>query len=133
MTPLEQFEQKYFNSKVRDGQCVALLRQYWEEVYGIPHTGSVEGAYDLWTTYETNPKLQQYFQKIEGRPTSGDAAIFSPIKTNQYGHIALVVSAEDSWMNVFEQDGINAQYAHPNKWTWERYVGALRPRGNPIV
>ena len=42
MSKIIDFEKKYMGLKVRDGQCVALFRQYAEECFGIPHTGSVD-------------------------------------------------------------------------------------------
>lgn len=36
-------------------QCVDLFRQYCKDVLGLPHTGAVEGAKDLWLKYDNLP------------------------------------------------------------------------------
>lgn len=125
---LQEFENKYMGKVVRDGQCVALFRQYVQDCYSIPHTGSVDGAYDLWTSYDINPKLKQYFDKITDRPQVGDCVIFEPTKTNKYGHIAIATDVHLDGINVIEQDGFKLNGVKPAFWTYTRYVGALRPK-----
>ena len=123
------FANKYLGKSVRDGECVALFRQYMEEVFKIPHTGSVEGAYDLWTTYEKNPKMQKYFERIEGKPEPGDAAIFRPVSTNKYGHVAIVIAVNENGVRCVEQDGFKKGLGTKEAfWNWDRYAGALRAR-----
>ena len=76
---IEEFEKKYLGEMVRDGQCVSLFRQYAEECFGIPHTGPVEGAIDIWLTRDSNPLIKKYFNIVEGRPRTGDIIFFNPI------------------------------------------------------
>lgn len=45
--------------KVFGSQCVDVFRQYCEDVLNIPHTGSVEGAKDLYLNYEKLPLEQK--------------------------------------------------------------------------
>ena len=127
---LTSFAGKYLGKSVRDGECVALFRQYVGEVFNIPHTGSVEGAFDLWTTYFTNPLMEQYFDRTADKPQPGDAAIFCPTATNKYGHIAIVVHVDDHGMACIEQDGFKKELGVKEAfWNWDRYVGALKAKG----
>ena len=125
--------------KVRDGQCVSLIRQYAEECYGIPHTGSVDGAIDLWMTRDKNPQIRKYFDIVEGRPEEGDIIFLKPTDTNKYGHVAIVLEDRGDGFNCLEQDGLAVmeleKTGKTNKtigvktafWTWTRYAGAFRP------
>jgi len=124
--------------KVRDGQCVALIRDCVEVVYGIPHTGSVEGAIDIWRTRRANPKILQYFHIVEGRPERGDIIFFNPTSSNKYGHVAIVLEDKGDGFIIADQDGL--PFIDPVKyagfpiglktgfWNWTRYAGALRPK-----
>ena len=128
MSKILDFEKKYLGRKVRDGQCVALFRQYVEECYGIPHTGTVEGAIDVWKTRYSNPLIRKYFDVVEGRPVEGDVIFFNPTSSNKYGHVALVLEDRGDGFNCLEQDGFKLDGVKPAFWTWTRYAGALRPK-----
>ena len=125
---IRDFEKKYMGIKVRDGQCVALFRQYVEECFGIPHTGSVEGAIDVWLTRDSNLNIRKYFDIVEGRPTEGDIVFFNRSSTNKYGHVAIVLEDRGDGFSCLEQDGFKLDGVKPAFWTWTRYAGALRPK-----
>jgi len=127
---LADFAHKYMGKVVRDGQCVALFRQYAEECFGIPHTGSVEGAIDLWRTRDSNPKLGQHFEFVyePENLVPGDVVIFYNTSSNKYGHVALVEELHPDGMSVIEQDGFRLNGVKPAFWTFTRFAGALRPK-----
>jgi hypothetical protein len=131
--------------KVRDGQCVSLVRDCVEACYGIPHTGGVEGAIDVWLTRHSNPNIKKYFDIVEGRPLPGDVIIFTPTATNKWGHIGMVTEDRGDGFNIVSQDGLAALFEEGQPggrqgvigmkfefWTWTRYAGALRPKGSPF-
>ena len=125
--------QEYYDENcgtvVRDGQCVALFRDYVETCFGIPHTGGVEGAIDIWKTRNTNPALKKYFTVVEGRPIPGDVIFFNASNTNKYGHVAIVIEDRGNGFNVYESDGFNPNAgSRPGFWDWTRYAGALRAK-----
>jgi len=125
----DEYYEKNVGKKVRDGQCVALARDYSEVCYGIPHTGSVPGAIDIWKTRNTNPNIKRYFDIVEGRPEKGDLVFFNASNTNQWGHVAIVREDRGNGFNVFESDGFNPNAgSRPGFWDWTRYAGALRPK-----
>ena len=123
---LSQFEKKVMGTVVRDGQCVALFRQYAQDCFGIPHTGSVEGAINLWTN--ATPLMHKYFDFIKdtGELVNGDCIILSPTQTNRYGHVAIIIDCHGDGVNVIEQDGFKLSGVKPGFWTFKRFVGALR-------
>jgi hypothetical protein len=123
---IDQYEKTVMGSVVRDGQCVALFRDYAEVCYGIPHTGTVVGAINLWTDFDSNPLMAKYFEKVEGDPQKGDAAIFQATATNSFGHVAIVIERHTDGMNVMEQDGFKLNGVKPGFWTFRQFVGALR-------
>ena len=125
---LEEYVENNIGKKIRDGQCVALARDYAETCHEIPHTGGVVGAIDIWLSRHTNPKILQYFTIVEGRPEPGDWILFSPTATNKFGHIAVVLEDRGDGFNVFESDGFRPDAGSKRGfWTWSRYAGALRP------
>jgi hypothetical protein len=128
--------------KIRDGHCVGLVRDYAETCFGIPHTGSVEGATDIWKTRNSNSNIKKYFNVVEGRPEKGDVIFFHATDSNKWGHVAVVLEDRGDGFNILDQDGLAVLFEE-NKpggikgtigmktgfWTWTRYAGALRPKG----
>lgn len=133
---LDEFVKKYNGKKVDfDGrygcQCVDLFRQYCEDVLTIPHTGGVIGAAELYTKYEAMPLEKKYFEKIEFKgtpPMVGDVVIFKPTKKNGFGHVAIVLSADNLSMTVFEQDGYAQTGTKFAYWKYNHVLGFLRKR-----
>lgn len=111
---LDEFINKYNGKKVDyDGafgaQCVDLFRQYCKDVLNIPHTGSVNGAKELYLNYDSMPQEEKYFIKksrfeVAGR--AGFVAVYDATSSNIYGHVAIVLGTmPDGDLIVFEQNG----------------------------
>ena len=105
---LTQFIKKYLGTKVDfDGkfgpQCVDLVRQYYSEVLDVPQFPPVEGAKDI----IKNPgKLKVIKEDALADYSSGDVLIWGASRTNQYGHVAILVSIYNTkYFIVLEQDG----------------------------
>ncbi len=105
---LTQFIKKYLGTKVDfDGkfgpQCVDLARQYYSEVLDVPQFPPVEGAKDI----IKNPgKLKVIKEDALADYSSGDVLIWGASKTNQFGHVAILVSIYNTkYFIVLEQDG----------------------------
>lgn len=105
---LTQFIKKYLGTKVDfDGkfgpQCVDLARQYYSEVLDVPQFPPVEGAKDI----IKNPgKLKVIKEEALADYSSGDVLIWGASKTNQFGHVAILVSIYNTrYFVVLEQDG----------------------------
>lgn len=105
---MTQFIKKYLGTKVDfDGkfgpQCVDLARQYYSEVLNIPQFPPVEGAKDI----IKNPgNLKVIKEDALADYSSGDVLIWGASRTNQYGHVAILVSIYNTkYFIVLEQDG----------------------------
>lgn len=131
---LDGFVTKYLGRKVDfDGQfgaqCVDLFRQYCKEVLGIPHTGGVEGAKDLWEQYTKLPLEIRYFDRVNKNPLAGDVAIWGATNTNKYGHVAIVVgNMAGRDLLVFEQNGFTQKGAELKTRTIDNLLGYLRAK-----
>lgn len=132
---LNEFVQKY-NGKTIDydkaygAQCVDVFRQYCADVLNIAHTGGVNGAKDLFLDYFKMPKEQKYFSLVEERKApkykAGDVLVWNSTKTNQYGHVAILLAEMSGDLIVFEQNGIKQDGAKIILRTKENLLGALR-------
>ena len=138
---LQEYLDQNMGKVVRDGQCVALVRDYVEKCFGIPHTGSVDGAIDIWRTRHSNPNIKRFFDIVEGRPQRGDLIFFEATNSNRWGHTAGVLEDRGDGFNIFDQDGLAVLFEQGKPggvkgiigmktgfWTWTRYAGALRPK-----
>lgn len=105
---LTQFIKKYLGTKVDfDGkfgpQCVDLARQYYSEVLDVPQFPPVEGAKDI---IKYPGKLKVIKEDALADYSSGDVLIWGASRTNQYGHVAILVSIYNTkYFIVLEQDG----------------------------
>lgn len=127
---LSEFILKYRGQKVDydnayGAQCVDLFRQYCQDVLGIPHTGAVQGAKDLWLDYNNMPLEQKYFVKVKGAFRPGDVLVWDG---GQFGHVAIFLSMLGTNLIVFEQDGFKQDGAKIGLLKPSGLLGALRKR-----
>lgn len=98
-------------------QCVDLVDQYAQDIFGVPwpqSVGGVAGAKQLldrvpdefWIRTDNNPNDPNLI------PSKGDVVVFSGSALNQWGHTAVVESADVNGMWVVQQDG----FAQPLIW-----------------
>lgn len=110
-------------------QCVDLFRQYCKDVLNIPHTGSVEGAKDLYLNYSKLPLEIKYFERLCRGPVTGDVVVWDASPTNKYGHVAIVVgNMHGRDLLVFEQDGFKQDGAKLSVRNIDNLCGYLRPK-----
>lgn len=136
-------------------QCVDAAQQYGSDIFGVPWSaaiGGVTGAKqildaasdDYWTRTDNDPNNPNLI------PKQGDVVVFGGSAINQWGHVAIVDSADANGMWVIQQDGFapplqwadGAMYsAKPAHRAWLPYYGVgtgmvsgwLTPRENKIV
>ena len=133
---VNEFVDTYNGKKVDyDGrfgyQCVDLFRQYCKDVWQIPHTGGVVGAAELFTKYDKMPLEVKYLDRLVytgDMPETGDVVLFAPTKKNQYGHVAIVITASSQSMAVFEQDGFAQTGAYIKERGYGNVLGFLRKK-----
>jgi hypothetical protein len=94
-------------------QCVDLVDQYAQDIFGVPWSqcvGGVSGARQLldvapdayWIRTDNNPNDPNLV------PSPGDVVVFAGSAINEWGHTAVVESADGSGMWVLQQDGFAA-------------------------
>lgn len=105
---LTEFIRTYLGKKVDfDGafgaQCVDLYRQYCSSVLQVPQSPAVEGAKDI---IRKPGALKVTTENALADYTRGDVLVWGASKTNQYGHVAILVSVYNTkYFIVLEQDG----------------------------
>ena len=129
---LYEFATKYCGKKVDydkayGPQCVDLFRQYCHDM-GIPHTGSVEGAKELWELFSENNE-KKYFNRFNATyAMPGDVLIEDATATNRYGHVSIVLAADSLEALVLQQDGFAQDGCKLGVRNLKTALGVLRRR-----
>lgn len=92
---LEEFVAKRINTvcehpKGIKGQCVCLIRCYFDEVLNLPQFPSVQSAINLWDVLDT-PDFIQIPNSLFAIPQQGDIVIIAPFKGNPHGHVCIAL------------------------------------------
>ena len=132
---LAEFAAKYCGQKVDydkayGPQCVDMFRQYCADVVGCPHTGSVEGAKDLWFNFSDNDEKVYFDRYSSWFVKPGDVAIWDSTSTNKFGHVAIVLTVDTKakQLLVLEQDGFKKDGAKLTVRGYENLLGVLRAK-----
>lgn len=112
-------------------QCVDLFNLYNREVVGGPFIGTpvTGGARDLYEAFPAS--ADAYYEKVPAdQPAQpGDVAVWGATSGNQYGHVAMVVSADPNALQVIQQNGFNPNgSAFVGGHSYNGLLGYLRPR-----
>lgn len=101
------------------GECVSLVQQYLNKVYGIPF--QARGHAKDWIS---NGNVLSYFDRV-GSPQAGDIGVTGAVAGNPYGHIFIYLSPS----TILEQNGRVSRRVS----TGAAYPGAaiLRRKGQP--
>ena len=133
-------------------QCVDAVDQYAEDLFGVPWPQSVGGVAGARQLLDAAP--DEFWERIDYyhgfTPQRGDVLVFAGDSLNQWGHTAVVESADNVGINVIQQDGFapptrfvdgayysdkpahRARLAYSDRGTG-RLSGVLRPRPNKII
>jgi hypothetical protein len=132
---LGEFVEKYKGTPVDfDGhwgaQCVDLARQYFKDVWGFAkQPEGVIGAQDFFFKHESRPIQRELcnctaYRGAKTPPPAGAVVIFHSSQYNEFGHIGICIEADNSLMQVFEQDGMaNAQAIKEGRKQKGAYIG----------
>lgn len=117
--------------KVGSGQCPALICAYYEEVFGVSSPGG-DGKDYAENTLPTGWERIEYYQGFVAQP--GDIAVWKKTPSeagSQYGHVAIVGSADKTTMHVFDQGNSSGNKVRTTDvrysasgWT---FYGVIRP------
>ena len=137
---LAKFIKTWQGKLVRDGQCVALYRQYIQDVWKIPaleglgNNGGAEGLISRHYT-DVGPTSRKFLEVIDrcAKPKAGDVAVFGATATNKFGHVGVVVKViDEKKIQLFDADGLSKdKLARLSTWDRNRVIGYLRPRKVP--
>jgi len=140
MRKYEEFKAIWLGKKCRDGQCVALYREYTEGFHDMPmleRLGADGGARRLFEDYGTSigPVTRTLFDATQytggdERPEPGDVVVFGPSSTNKWGHVGIMDSLSGKNIVILDQNGIAAMKGEAVKvrlstWSMDRVLGWL--------
>lgn len=99
-------------------------------MWGLPHTGSVEGAKDLVLKYKDLPKEKEYLVclKPSAKVKCGDVVVWGASPTNKYGHVAIILAETETELLVLEQNGFTQDGAKTVMRSKANIVGFLRKK-----
>ena len=122
------------SSKSAIYQCMDLA-YLWVFCLGLPKATIQKGyAYEVWD--KANDLTREYFDlipnTIEAIPQEGDLVVWNN-KYGPAGHIAIVVSATQAKMTVFEQNNPLGTNAHVQERSYTNVSGFLRPIKLPQI
>lgn len=130
---LQEFVNTYNGTTVGDGECVALVKQYEQDVLGLTPQ-AVGNAHQYYDDFEEQPFLYNNFDRItyngSNVPNVGDIIIWSTAVGGGNGHIAIVYeNISSSSFTSFDQN-----WNEPHKCTIENHnydnvLGWIRKKG----
>lgn len=130
---LTEFISKYNGTKVGDGQCVALIKQYETDVLGLTPV-PVGNAHQYFDDFENQPFLYNNFQKIpfqNNLPIEGDIVVWNTNVGSGAGHVAIAVNnINEETFNSFDQNWNTPLLCSLETHTYNNVVGWLRPNTN---
>ena len=114
-------------------QCMDLAYN-WVFALDIPKATVQHGAaYEVWS--KASDLTREYFDlipnKLETIPEEGDLVVWNN-KYGPYGHIAIVISASQTRMKVFEQNNPSGTNSHIQERTYTNVSGFLRPKNTKV-
>lgn len=108
-------------------QCMDLYRKYVDEVWGLPQTPTVQGAFQVFDSIG-----QGYDKFTQGHILPGDVMTW----TSNYapnGHIGIVVSSSPTTMQVFEQNNPINSACGTHTHNYGNIKGWFRPVSSQIA
>jgi surface antigen len=125
-------------------QCVDLVDQYAQDIFGVRWQDSVGGVGGANELLDRVP--DEYWWRVDNDqnnsnqiPQRGDVIVWAGDSTNRYGHVAVVLSADQNGVSVIQQNGNeNWRPAHTSWlgfWQWGTgdVLGWLRPKEEKLL
>ena len=130
---LTEFISKYDNTKVGNGQCVALIKQYETDVLGLTPE-AVGNAHNYYDEYNNQPFLYENFERItyqNNMPQKGDIVVWNTSVGNGAGHVAICYEniTPNNFVS-FDQNWNTPLLCSLETHTYNNVVGWLRPNAN---
>jgi LysM repeat protein len=125
-------------------QCVDLVDQYGQDIFGVPWPKSVGGVNGAKGLLDAAPdaywiRINNDLTKPNQIPMRGDVIVWGGDASNVYGHTAVVESADTTFVHVIQENG-NFNWLPAGRATL-RYsqhgtgtvTGWLRPRPEKVL
>jgi hypothetical protein len=119
------------------GQCVDLARAYFRDVLGIPQPRPVVGAADFYLGFESDPILNEHFEKIPNTTTTipqyGDVIIWDKNAGKGFGHVAMFIWGDVKEFTSFDQNWPTLSKCTLTDHDYKHVVGYLRPKNQKTI
>lgn len=130
---LTEFVNLYDGTKVGAGQCVALIKQYEQEVLNLTPV-AVGNAHQYFDNYENEEFLYTNFDRITydgtNKPEIGDIVVWSTVVGQGAGHVAIAYyNIEESSFISFDQNWNTPLLCQLETHTYNNVLGWLRYKG----
>jgi len=114
------------------GQCVDLVRYYIQDVLDFPQPLPVVGAKNLWTNYDIDPNLYNYYDRIPNTlmalPQKGDIPIWDGKVGDGFGHTSVWLSGGRWVFKSFDQNDPTWNVCTITEHGYSNLYGWLRPK-----
>ena len=125
---LQEFVNTYNGTTVGNGQCVALVLQYEEDVLGLTPTG-VGDAHQYYDNFYNTPFLYENFNRFTyngtNKPEPGDIVVWNTNVAPPYGHVDIAYSGisttgftsfSQNWGTPLQCSFVNHTYTNVSGW-----------------
>ena len=131
---LATFVSTYNGTVVGDGQCVALIKLYEDDVLGFIQYFGLPYAYQYYTEYPNNAGLQAHYDRYtlsDGLPAPGDIVVFDNNTGGGAGHVSIVYSdISSSGYTGFDQNWSTPGRCSLDSHNYNYVLGYLKPKGS---
>ena len=133
---LTQFINTYNGTKVGTGQCVALIKQYEEDVLGLTAT-AVGNAHEYYDNYSNTPFLYNNFYRFtyngSNTPIPGDVVVWNTNAGGGNGHIAIAhENITTTNFKSFDQNWNTPLKCNIETHSYNNVSGWLRLKNTPL-
>lgn len=132
---LATFVSTYNGTTVGDGQCVALIKLYEDEVLGFIQSFGLAYAYMYFTEYPNNAGLQAHYDRYtlsDGLPSPGDIVVFNSNTGGGAGHVSIVYQdVSNNGFTGFDQNWSTPGRCNIETHSYTNVLGYLKPKGSP--
>lgn len=130
---LQEFVNTYNGTTVGGGQCVALIKQYEQDVLGLVPQ-AVGNAHQYYDDFYEEPFLYENFDRISynqnNLPQIGDIIIWSTAVGGGFGHIAIVYeNITNTTFTSFDQNWNTPLKCAIENHKYNNILGWIRKKG----
>lgn len=134
---LQEFVNTYNETKVGDGQCVALIKQYEEDVLGLTPE-AVGDAHAYYDNFYDEPFLYNNFDRFTynntNLPDAGDIVVWSTAAGGGAGHVAIAYqNINTNSFGSFDQNWNTPLLCNLETHNYNNVLGWIRKKGSTPI